>query len=252
MTNESLVKLYQNGDESALDALVSQNMGLIRRVANKYAGSSYSIEDSMQDGVFGIIEAAKRFDLSKGLKFTTFAYFHITKEIRDGRPDGNDWVTEKIRKIRNDNPLASTKELMDMCRKALPKFNDKNFIYALTHDTVPYICEANTEDGDNYFENASVEPDTSWENKVDIEKIISNTKNNLNKAILQGIKDGMNMAQLIKHLKVSRPLIYLRLKRMGIALKDLNISAHSDDETTVKLRAYNRKRYLEQKAKKLI
>lgn len=55
ISNEELVKLYQNGDKSALDELIQSNIGIIHKIANKYNGINRELEfdDLFQNGVIG-------------------------------------------------------------------------------------------------------------------------------------------------------------------------------------------------------
>ncbi len=55
---------------------------LVKSVAKKYAGrNSHLQQDLEQEGFLGVLDAQKRFDASKGAKFSTYAYFWIRKRI---------------------------------------------------------------------------------------------------------------------------------------------------------------------------
>ena len=66
MSNEELVQLYQNGDNKALEELILANEGIIYKIANKYEGINRELEldDLIQEGILGLIEAAKRYDFN--------------------------------------------------------------------------------------------------------------------------------------------------------------------------------------------
>lgn len=70
MTNEELVAAYQNGDQQALSALCTQNSGLVANIARGFVGE---MDDLVQAGMMGLVEAASRFDAERGAKFTTYA-----------------------------------------------------------------------------------------------------------------------------------------------------------------------------------
>lgn len=83
MDNEGLVQLYQNGDNKAIDELIENNIGIIKKIAIKYNGINRELEldDLIQEGVLGLIAAAKKykFDIEKKAKFTTYAVFYIDR-----------------------------------------------------------------------------------------------------------------------------------------------------------------------------
>jgi RNA polymerase sigma factor (sigma-70 family) len=83
MSNEELVQLYQNGDNKALDELIENNTGMIKKIANKYNGINRELEfdDLFQNGVLGLMAAAKKykFDIEKKAKFITYAVFYIDR-----------------------------------------------------------------------------------------------------------------------------------------------------------------------------
>nr|WP_302599868.1 sigma-70 family RNA polymerase sigma factor [uncultured Cellulosilyticum sp.] len=86
MTNEELVQLYQDGDNKALEQLLEDNKGLIRKIAYKFYTentASVDIDDLIQEGSIGLIMAAKKykFELEKKAKFSTYAIYWVYKKI---------------------------------------------------------------------------------------------------------------------------------------------------------------------------
>ena len=85
MSNEELVKLYQDGDKSALDELIQANTGIISKIANRYNGINRELEfdDLFQSGVLGLIAVAKKykFDIENKAKFITYAVHYINRYI---------------------------------------------------------------------------------------------------------------------------------------------------------------------------
>ncbi len=61
---------------------IENYLPLIRGVIKRYAlDGRYLQEDLEQEGFLGILEAQKRFDSSKGVKFSTYAYFWVKKRV---------------------------------------------------------------------------------------------------------------------------------------------------------------------------
>lgn len=85
MSNEELVQIYQSGDNKALEELIQANTGIINKIANKYNGINRELEfeDLFQNGVLGLIAAAKKykFDIENKAKFITYAVYYIDRYI---------------------------------------------------------------------------------------------------------------------------------------------------------------------------
>ena len=71
----------QAGDEAAIQKLVESNLRFVMSVAKMYTREAVVMEDLIQVGNIGLIDAARRFDPSKGFKFISFAVWHIRKEM---------------------------------------------------------------------------------------------------------------------------------------------------------------------------
>ena len=80
--NISLITLAQQGDETAMEKLVVDNMGLVRTVAVKFRDRGTEFEDLMQIGTLGMIKAIHSFDTTRGTAFSTYAVPLIVGEIR--------------------------------------------------------------------------------------------------------------------------------------------------------------------------
>lgn len=66
------------------DKLVNDHIGLVKDLALKYGGrNSDLVDDLIQGGCVGLIEAADRFDPSRGLKFSTYATIKVRGAIID-------------------------------------------------------------------------------------------------------------------------------------------------------------------------
>jgi len=72
-----------NGDEKAKHELVVKNLRFVVSVAKKYESQSAPLPDLVNQGNIGLIQAANRFDPSKGYKFISYAVWWIRREIID-------------------------------------------------------------------------------------------------------------------------------------------------------------------------
>ncbi|MBQ3503763.1 MAG: RNA polymerase sigma factor RpoD/SigA [Oscillospiraceae bacterium] len=68
------------GDEEAIRQMVNSNLRLVVSVAREYAGRGVALLDLIQEGSIGLLAAARKFDYTRDLRFSTYA----TKWIRQG------------------------------------------------------------------------------------------------------------------------------------------------------------------------
>ncbi len=61
-----LVGLIRAGNAAALNHLVQANLGFVVKVAAQYRSPGVPLEDLINEGNLGLIEAARRFDASRG------------------------------------------------------------------------------------------------------------------------------------------------------------------------------------------
>ena len=85
-SNEKLVEIYQSGNKEVVSELIDNNIGLINKLVNKYDFIWRTLkmverEDLVQEAYLGIIEAAENFNIEEGVKFMTYAPYHIKKNL---------------------------------------------------------------------------------------------------------------------------------------------------------------------------
>lgn len=94
-TNKALVYARQQGNQ-----LVERHAGLVRRIAHHMLArlpDSVLLDDLIQSGMVGLLEASRNFDASKGASFETFAGIRIRGAMLDEIRRG-DWVPRSVHK----------------------------------------------------------------------------------------------------------------------------------------------------------
>jgi RNA polymerase primary sigma factor len=76
-----LGKRIQQNDKEALNKLVLSNIKFVVSMANRYKNAGVSLSDLINQGNLGLIEAARRFDPEKGVKFISYAVWWIRQAM---------------------------------------------------------------------------------------------------------------------------------------------------------------------------
>lgn len=76
-----LGKRIQKGDNNALNELIESNLKFVVSYVKKYRGMGIGMFDLINEGNLGLIEAAKRFDPDRNVKFISYAVWWIRQAI---------------------------------------------------------------------------------------------------------------------------------------------------------------------------
>lgn len=131
-----LWKQYQETrDPQIRETLIIEYSHLIKYIAgrlNIYFGSNVEYDDLVSFGVFGLIDAIDKYDLSKGVKFETYASLRIRGSIIDSIRE-MDWVPRSLRQKSKDlekayweveNELGHSATDSDIARKMNISLNE--------------------------------------------------------------------------------------------------------------------------------
>ncbi|MDD3839797.1 MAG: RNA polymerase sporulation sigma factor SigF [Clostridia bacterium] len=84
-----LIQHAQKGSEEAKDMLVRHNIALVKSIVKRFINRGFDYEDLVQVGCIGLIKAINNFDISIGVKFSTYAVPMVMGEIKRYLRDNN-------------------------------------------------------------------------------------------------------------------------------------------------------------------
>jgi len=196
--NIELVKLSQNGDEAALEKLITENSGLIWSIVKKFINRGYELEDLYQIGCIGFIKAVQKFDETYNVKLSTYAVPIIMGEIK--------------RFLRDDGIVKVSRSLKELSQKAF--YEKERMSYELNRE--PTITEIA-----NRLDVSPEEIVMAFEAAATTESLYNNTANDDDRQLIEkisldnesefSIEDKLSLRMVINNLKPrDKQIIFLR------------------------------------------
>ncbi len=102
---QEMLRAIKAGDEQVREKFITGNLRLVLSVIQRFNNRGENPDDLFQVGCIGLIKALDNFDLSHGVKFSTYAVPMIIGEVR--------------RYLRDNNSIRVSRSLRDIAYKAL-------------------------------------------------------------------------------------------------------------------------------------
>ena len=113
------------GCKKSTDELVRRNLRFVISVAKQYLRAGVKLEDLVNEGNIGLIEAANKFNPTLGNKFISYAVWYIRKDIRGYLYSNERQVRMPINKV---NDIHSLKKVIHNLEQKLGRSVDANDI----------------------------------------------------------------------------------------------------------------------------
>ncbi len=100
-----LLKRVRQGDKKAREELINGNLRLVLSVIQRFTNRGENLDDLFQVGCIGLMKAIDHFDVTQGVKFSTYGVPMIIGEIR--------------RYLRDNNSVRVSRSMRDTAYKAM-------------------------------------------------------------------------------------------------------------------------------------
>ena len=131
---ELLIK-SKSGDISARNKIVESNLRFVFDIARRFRGRGVSMSDLISEGNIGLMKAIERFDMSKDVKFITYAVFWVKERMMssikanssridssllddfkdaDSNDDCNNLIKDKVNDVEDEETSHSREDLLDV------------------------------------------------------------------------------------------------------------------------------------------
>lgn len=124
-----LAKRIREGDEKALERLTKANLRFVVSVAKQYQNQGLALPDLINEGNFGLIKAAQKYDETRGFKFISYAVWWIRQSIMQA-------ISEQSRMVRVPiNQMGSANRI----RKFINQFEQEHERYPSLSELTKHI-----------------------------------------------------------------------------------------------------------------
>ena len=103
LTREEEVDLFKRldeGDEDVRETIIHCNLRFVIRMAQNFRGRGMPLEDLIQEGNIGLLEAISKFKYKLGYRFSTYAAFWIRQSIQVAVRQRGSLIRIPVRKSR--------------------------------------------------------------------------------------------------------------------------------------------------------
>ena len=145
----------QQGDKEALKKLILANLKFVVSIANKYKNLDVPLLDLINQGNIGLLEAAKRYDPSKGTKFITYAVWWIKQAIVQALNEQGSTVKLPVKHTNYLYKINSATEKLTKELGRVPSTKELSEVTSIPEDEIEEVLMASKSylSLDNYIGN---------------------------------------------------------------------------------------------------
>ncbi len=107
-----LVAAARRGDRRSRECLVAEQLPLVRSIAARYRNLGLPVEDLVQEGSLGLLEAIDQYEVDRGADFESYARFRIRRAVRNA-------LTDQSRLIRLPKQIVERRRAIERAEASL-------------------------------------------------------------------------------------------------------------------------------------
>ena len=233
----ALLKKIADGDKGARENFIVANMRLVLSVIKRFWAKKISSDDVFQAGMIGLIKSIDNFDLSVGVKFSTYAVPMIIGEIKRHLRDVNSMrIPRSIRdtayqalktrgELEKDDDEVSMQKIADKMNVAVSEV-----VYALDAiaDTVSLFDPVYNKAGDELLlvDQIGDEKNTeeNWAEKVALDVALKKLSERERKIISLRYFEGRTQTEISEEVGISQAQVS-RLEKNALSIVKQSINA---------------------------
>lgn len=226
--SEELMRRLKAGDKEARDKFIVGNMRLVLSLVKRFWAKNANADDVFQAGCVGLIKAIDGFDLSVGVKFSTYGVPMILGEIKRYLRDGNSLrVSRSIRdtayrvlKVRESIEERDEKATLDKIAKEM-NVELRDVVYALDaiSDPISLYEPVYNKSGDTLLLMDQIydekNNDETWTEKVALSDAIKNLEERERKILFLRYYEGKTQTEISEEVGISQAQVS-RLEKNAI------------------------------------
>ncbi len=119
-----LAQRIRKGDRKALEKLTKANLRFVVSVAKQYQNQGLSLPDLINEGNFGLIKAAEKFDETRGFKFISYAVWWIRQSILQAIAEQSRIVRLPLNQVGSVNKINRILNKFEQEHERRPSINE--------------------------------------------------------------------------------------------------------------------------------
>jgi RNA polymerase primary sigma factor len=131
-----LARRIHNGDLNARNSLINANLRFVISVSKQYQNLGLSFADLINEGNLGLIEAAQRFDETRGFKFISYAVWWIRQSIIQALAENTRIVRLPLNRINHINKIKKIISELEQKYERVPTIHEITQALELTSTDV--------------------------------------------------------------------------------------------------------------------
>lgn len=209
-------------------AFIEENLGLVRLCANRFRGKGIEYDDLYSAGCIGLLKAAKAFDNSRGVRFSTYAVPVILGEIkrlfRDGGAikvsRGLKELSLKTVRVRDDFFKKHGREATVSELAEILGVSPENITEAISASIAPVSLTETYEDADGQIDIPVDAPDEKIGDIISLRQVINTLESNDRRLIYLRYFENRTQSDTAGILGMTQVQVSRREKKILLSMRE--------------------------------